>query len=49
MIPVKRVNRIVLSRCSCGATKTDMIKKFTKAETVDRFLASFNEKLGKNE
>ena len=47
MIPYKRVNRIVLSKCICGKGKTDMIKKFTpdSAETIDNYIAHLNEKV----
>lgn len=48
MIPYKRVNRIVLSRCSCGQGKTDMIIKYDSdvAQTIDAYLRDINLKMG---
>lgn len=49
MIPYRRVNRIVLSRCSCGAGKTDMIVKYDPevAQTIDAYIEDIQRKLGK--
>jgi hypothetical protein len=42
----RRVNRIVLSKCKCGSTKTDMIPNFTQeaAKKIDRLLEQKKEK-----
>lgn len=44
-VPERRVNRIVISRCQCGVTKTDMIKNFSKemAQQIDEILAGDDE------
>lgn len=44
-IPYKRMNRLVLSKCKCGNTKTDMIKNFTKerADQMDAYIAKISE------
>jgi hypothetical protein len=43
--PKKRINRLIVSECtSCPATKTDMIKGFTKEKgaEIDEFLEKLN-------
>jgi hypothetical protein len=43
-IPKRRLNRILMSACSCGQTKTDLIKDFSKekAKMVDDYLSELN-------
>jgi hypothetical protein len=46
-IPHKRLNRIVLSRCGCGSSKTDLIRDFSpeQVETIDAYIKLLAEEI----